>query len=684
MSLGRRKAAWIGLLLAGGVFTGVLVVFVSSRMETRQKSPPETSLTISPPPAISSDDPFALNDARRRASELNPRVTVINNADRVMLWWESIPLEVRNRSLPQDDISSNIHRDDYVGPEACRECHRQNYDKWSQHPHRWMNAVATEERVRGDFSGNASIEYLGGKAVFFRDGEGYRMELTRASTRLLYEIHQTIGSRFFQYYVGKLVEGPFAADHVYFQTDHVLPFGYWLDRREWVPIVHVWPEVPDDQRFDPFAPPVGEADNLNPLDIFYATACNMCHTTFPLAESICRKPDKIAIHAPARLHWHLAGYIENQHAELWPSAEHALSVPQAQIDEILERMGDLDARQHATTLGISCEACHLGCKEHANKKQEKPSFFPKSPYLAVESTGQPIETGRTHANVNWACGRCHSSPRPEFAAGMSTWNSVEAADAAKGSCYSELNCIDCHDPHSPIGKRWQPTPDEDDARCLKCHEQFLPAENRQRHTHHLAGSAGARCMNCHMPRMNEGLQAVVRTHMIFSPTNEAMLELQQPNACNMCHTERTIGWTVDRLNQWYGAGLSVERLTASYRLPDEPAAIGWLKSENQAVRLVAADALTRARDASALPALLDALDDAYLLNRQFARIGLEQMLNIRLLDFGYRFYMTSDERRAPLKRLRSALLPTSNEKQRAVSGSRSPRPSTSAQSTTAP
>ena len=72
MSLGRRKAAWIGLLLAGGVFTGVLGVVVSSRMETRQKSPPETSLTISPPPAISSDDPFALNDARRRASELKP------------------------------------------------------------------------------------------------------------------------------------------------------------------------------------------------------------------------------------------------------------------------------------------------------------------------------------------------------------------------------------------------------------------------------------------------------------------------------------------------------------------------------------------------------------------------------------------------------------------------------------
>ena len=42
-------------------------------------------------------------------------------------------------------------------------------------------------------------------------------------------------------------------------------------------------------------------------------------------------------------------------------------------------------------------------------------------------------------------------------------------------------------------------------------------------------------MNCHMPRINEGLQEVVRTHTIFSPTNSAMIESNQMNACNQCH-----------------------------------------------------------------------------------------------------------------------------------------------------
>ena len=680
MSLGRRKTARFRYLLMGTIAMGCVAAVFFSRANRQPTPSEEPSLSVVAPPGETFSD---LTDAQRRASELNPRVTVINNADRVMLWWESVPLDVRQRSQPPS-LQSNIHRDDYVGPEACRECHQKNYEKWSEHPHRWMNALATNERVKGDFSGQAFIEYLGGKATFFREGEGYRMELKRDSTRLLYAIHQTIGSRFFQYYVGKLIEGPFSPEHVYFQVDHVLPFGYWLDRHEWVPIVHVWPEVPDDERFDPFDPPIDEEDKLNPLDIFYATACNMCHTTFPLAESLCRKPDKVANHAPARLHWHLGGYVQNQHAELWPRSEHASSVPQAQIDGILENLGNLDAREHATTLGISCEACHLGCKEHVETKEIKPEFFPKSPFLTVESTGKPIGTGRSQENINWACGRCHSSPRPEFAAGMSTWNSVEAADAAKGSCYSELNCIDCHDPHSAIGKQWTHTAAEDDAKCLKCHQQFEPAADRQRHTHHAAGSSGARCMNCHMPHLNEGLQNVVRTHMIFSPTNKKMLESQQPNACNLCHTDQTLRWTVTHLNQWYQADLPVEALTAAVAQSDQPAAIGWLQSEKEAVRLVAADALTRNKDTSAFAHLINALDDPYLLNRQFARIGLEQMLDIQLVDFGYRFYMTSDERQAPLQRLRAALLSQNTDKQTQASSAGTPVSSAAARRTAAP
>ncbi len=94
-------------------------------------------------------------------------------------------------------------------------------------------------------------------------------------------------------------------------------------------------------------------------------------------------------------------------------------------------------------------------------------------------------------------------------------------------------------------------------------------------------------MNCHMPRLNEGLQDVVRTHMIFSPTNREMLTAGHPNACNICHTDESASWTLRHLRDWYNVDLK--------DIPEDagnvPAAVAWLRSGNPAVRLVATDAL---------------------------------------------------------------------------------------------
>jgi len=95
----------------------------------------------------------------------------------------------------------------------------------------------------------------------------------------------------------------------------------------------------------------------------------------------------------------------------------------------------------------------------------------------------------------------------------------------------------------------------------------------------------------------------------------------------------------------------------SYEDQDAPAVLNWLTSAAAAVRLVAVDSLILRNDRSAMSELIDALDDDNLLNRQFARIGLEEMLELQLSEFGYQFYMTPQERRQPLQKMREALLP---------------------------
>jgi hypothetical protein len=156
-----------------------------------------------------------------------------------------------------------------------------------------------------------------------------------------------------------------------------------------------------------------------------------------------------------------------------------------------------------------------------------------------------------------------------------------------------------------------------------------------------------------MPRINEGLEGMVRTHMIYSPNRADMIEANHPNACNQCHVQKPIDWTLRYLTDWYGTKFDRGKIATNYAADGKGVAFQWLQSQNTAIRMVGVDSLLRARDVGALPKLFDALDDPYLLNRQFASKGLEDLLETRLSKFGYQFYMTKEERRGPLAELRS-------------------------------
>ncbi len=568
---------------------------------------------------------------------------------KILFWWDIIPEAVKNVSFSTGP-ESNIHPDDYAGTDSCIKCHQQNYDDWSKHPHRWMNAAAKTETVKGDFSGEGGIQYLGGEARFGRVEGKYQMTLQRDGVTLVYEIFQTLGSRFFQYYIGRMTEGPFTANHSYRTTNHVLPFGYWLDKKEWIPVVHVGPELPDGQRTDPFAMP--EVPETGKSFLPYAKYCNMCHSTFALGDNLFRKPFTLEKHSPGIMHVDMAGYLKETHQELWPENMTRANASKAQVVSIPPVMTKYDAADHAVTFGISCEACHLGCQSHIEDPKVLPSFAPRSSHLRLENGKQAIETGRTHANLNWACGRCHTGSRPQFAGGMSTWNSTEYTDAMKGSCYTKLTCIECHAPHEATGKKWPKTPVEDDATCIRCHQEYRNPESVVEHTHHPLGTEGSRCMNCHMPKINEGLQDVVRTHTIFSPTANAMIESNHPNACNICHTDQTIDWTVDKLKKWYGKDYDRAKMAGNYSSTTQKVGLGWLKSDNEAVRLVAIEAMRRNDDDWAADQLIEALDDAYLLNRQFAAEAVEKVLGIDLENAGYKFYMTPSQRKVAIDKIR--------------------------------
>jgi hypothetical protein len=86
--------------------------------------------------------------------------------------------------------------------------------------------------------------------------------------------------------------------------------------------------------------------------------------------------------------------------------------------------------------------------------------------------------------------------------------------------------------------------------CLQCHPKFRTDVTT--HTNHGLDSTGSDCYNCHMPYTSYGLLRALRSHQINSPTVTASLQTGRPNACNLCHLDKTLAWTSGYLEKWYG------------------------------------------------------------------------------------------------------------------------------------
>ena len=71
------------------------------------------------------------------------------------------------------------------------------------------------------------------------------------------------------------------------------------------------------------------------------------------------------------------------------------------------------------------------------------------------------------------------------------------------------------------------------------------------HTHHTTTSSGSVCMNCHMPYTTSGLLKTIRSHQISNPSVQTTRETGRPNACYLCHLDKSLAWTADVLETWY-------------------------------------------------------------------------------------------------------------------------------------
>ena len=124
-----------------------------------------------------------------------------------------------------------------------------------------------------------------------------------------------------------------------------------------------------------------------------------------------------------------------------------------------------------------------------------------------------------------------------------------------------VTCADCHDPHTQKLRR------PGNQVCAQCHR--AAKYDTAAHHFHPAGSAGARCVSCHLPDTTYMQIDPRHDHSIRIPRPDLSVSLGVPNACNRCHTNRDAQWAATQVRTWYKhAPASFQRFAGAFAADD--------------------------------------------------------------------------------------------------------------------
>lgn len=572
------------------------------------------------------------------------------------------PTDRADSTAPASTVTSNILRTDYVGSAACASCHPEVVDVWRRSPMHRMTRLPESTDVRAPFDGH-EFHFKDDIARFEQVGANRFVRLHSASTgEHLYRVTKVIGGRYREDFAGLEVASTDtgAATIGDAGTELILPASYVFQTSSF--------------RLKGYSVMVAERPGLRAGGVWNRT-CIFCHNTIPYFDDLWgalygpgapgyqgEVVDRV-LPARARL-----GYRVNDVAALLPALDAEIaalgggdgSATRATVsaagdagDEGGVRTGLRRAILEARTrfqpsrfveLGVGCEACHGGGREHVEDPRRRPTFEPRAPFLQT-ARGAPGDAGGSGhgggaiSGAEWqnrTCARCHQvlfsryartweggSRRLPAEAGGSHITSGEARDFLLGGCARAMACSTCHDPHGEDHRdrlAELATPAGNGV-CTGCHRELAGEGATRAHAHHDPRGAGGSCVACHMPRKNMGLgYALTRYHRIGSPTDRARVEGDRPLECALCHADKTVGATLKDIARLWGKHYDEDQLARLYGGLDQNVLLATI---NRGHAHEQATAMTVAADlafSAALPAIeQQARANTYPLVRLYAQ-----------------------------------------------------------------
>ena len=536
-----------------------------------------------------------------------------------VVWLQFVGKPVETAAAHRGSLPREGRPGGFVSSGACQACHPGQYASWYRTYHRTMTQPATASTVMGRFD-HIELTQRGMTWRLDHEGDEFWIEgpdlddpaFQRGGAKQIRKrVGMLTGSHHMQVYWLPARPG---------NLQRAFPFAYLIREQRWVPREDVFLR-------DPSTPHPLQTWNMN---------CIHCHTTAgqPFADPQTHTVDsRMAEFGIACEACHGAG-------------ERHVAANRNPIRRYLQHLGNTPdttivhpARETPDTASQICGRCH-GVKWIPDRHAWQQEGFRYQPGGDLQKE-YPLIRPAQLTNQPWLQPYFQRNPamfQGQFwSDGKIRVSGREYNGLLESPCHQRgaLSCLSCHSLHHGTRESQVAPNREGNQACLQCHQPM--AKQVAAHTHHLPGSAGSLCYNCHMPYTTYGLLKAIRSHTIDSPSVASTLQTGRPNACNQCHVDKSLEWTARKLADWYGhavppMGDDRKRVSATaYDLlcgdPGQRAlavwSLGW-ESARQA-----------SGSAWMAPLLAEGLDDPYAAVRYIAGQSLRRLSGFGGLSYDY-------------------------------------------------
>ncbi|MHC4472404.1 MAG: HEAT repeat domain-containing protein [Planctomycetota bacterium] len=377
-------------------------------------------------------------------------------------------------------------RGGYAGPESCRPCHVELYDRWATSAHARSTERATAENLPPEVLEQAAIDHAPGSSAFRREGDRFLVETVGPDGKPhAYPVTHVVGPRRISMFLTRMGDGRL----------QVLPFMREVPTGKYFDYTHLIFGVAGKPFEKPPEVKPGEPSFWTGPIRAYDRSCGRCHTSGRRegGEWDPLPVDCEACHGPCA-----------DHVAFWKSP------PDRHTKDPVLVLSEL-GRERAQGL---CLWCHMEADVVDEGYRPGDDVFEHlSPTLLdnierIDAAGRPLEL--IYDGLPFLFSPCAQR--------------------------SGLTCLTCHDAHGGPFRSDLLVPEERTfTLCNGCHLDI--AADPVRHTFHDPKGSGGRCVACHMPFLTiERGHGIVRDHTIGSPLLDLYGGRVAKDACTWCHT----------------------------------------------------------------------------------------------------------------------------------------------------